>query len=107
MYRGGVRAFEKKLADADGVEHAFFYKARTPNEIAAHVGAEAAFPNDEAGAVSRQKYRAKFLSASLCDEAGEPLVTPKEAENITTTFKSELILEILRGSSEAGDAGKA
>lgn len=108
MFRGGVRAFEKKLADADGVEHSFYYKARTPNELAAFAGTEAVFraKETEADFVARAKSHARFLASSLCTESGDPLVTPQEAELIPAGLKLDLLAEIVKGSNEAGDAKK-
>ncbi len=104
MFRGGVRSITKTLGD--GNEHTLYYKARTPNELAAHLGAESAFKEDEAGSVARQKLRAKFIGSSLCTESGEPLMTTAEAELIPGTLKAELVALILAGSNELGDAGK-
>lgn len=105
MYRGGVRSVVKRLAD--GNEHTLYYKAKTPNELAAYYGAEAAFAEDEKGNVERQKFRARFIAGSLCTEAGEPLLTPAEAELITGTLKGEICAFIAIGSNEAGNAGNS
>jgi hypothetical protein len=114
MFRGGVRSATKALntgkVDAEGKpvteEHTLYYKARTPNELAAHFGAESAFTNDEAGSVARQKHRAKFIAASMCDEAGQSLMTTAEAELILGSLKAEIVNMIVVGSNESGDAGK-
>lgn len=118
MFRGGVRSVEKELATGatkiteDGKtvpvteKHKLYYKAKTPNELAAHFGAEGAFTNDEAGAVARQKHRARFIASSMCDEAGETLMTVQEAEMILGTLKAEIVNMIVTGSNESGDAGK-
>ena len=78
MFRGGIRSVKKMLSD--GNKHTLYYKAKTPNELAAHFGAEQAFTSDEAGNVARQKYRAKFIASSMCTEDGRPSVTVAEAE---------------------------
>ncbi len=114
MFRGGIRSEKKNLwtgkTDDEGkpvtVEHTLYYKARTPNELAAHFGAEGAFTSDEAGSVARQKHRAKFIAASLCTESGDPLMTVAEAELILGGLKSEIVNMVVIGSNEAGDAGK-
>lgn len=104
MFRAGVRSVVKTLAD--GNEHTLYYRARTPNELAAHFGAESAFTQDADGNVARQKHRARFIAAALCDEAGEPLMTPAEAENITGQLKAEICAFIVEGSNQPGEAGK-
>lgn len=104
MFRGGVRSFVKKYED--DTEETFYYKARTPNELAGHFGAESALKDDGPGAVERQKLRAKFLAASMCDEAGASVMTDKEAEQIPGGIKAELCNLIANGSNEIGDAGK-
>ncbi len=104
MFRGGVRSVSKTLAD--GNEHTLYYKARTPNELAAHLGAETALKEDEAGSVARQKLRAKFIATSMCTESGDPLMSQAEAELVPGTLKAELVALILSGSNEAGEAGK-
>jgi len=104
MFRGGVRSATKTLAD--GQEHTLHYRAKTPDEIAVFLGAQTRFTNDEAGDLARQKARAKFIASSLCDEAGEPLMTDAEAALIPATYKPELCEMIITGSSEIGDAGK-
>jgi hypothetical protein len=104
MFRGGVRSVSKTLAD--GQEHELFYRARTPNELAAHFGAENVLKDDAAGAVERQKMRARFIASSMCDEKGDPLMTVKEAEDIPGGLKAELLALIVAGSNEIGEAGK-
>lgn len=104
IFRGGVRSFLKRYED--DTEERFYYKARTPNELALHHGAEAALTNDGPGAMARQKLRAKFIAASLCDEAGVPVLTVDEAELITASIKSELVGLITSGSNDVGDAKK-
>lgn len=114
MFRGGVRSAVKKLATGElneigepiTQEHTLYYKAKTPNELAAHFGAEGAFAADEAGSVARQKHRARFIASSMCDESGEPLMTVAEAEMILGSLKAEIVNMIVIGSNEAGDAGK-
>lgn len=104
MFRGGVRSAKKTLAD--GQEHTLYYKARTPNELAAYFGAESSFANDAEGNVARQKARAKFIASSLCTEDGEPLMTLAEAEMVLGSLKAEICNMIVAGSNDAGDAGK-
>ena len=105
MYRGGVRSFRRTLAD--GKEHDLYYKARMPNELAAHFGAMSALKEDnEKDTVARQKLIARFIADSMCDADGKPLMTLSEAELIPAPLKIELRAAILEGSSEAGEAGK-
>ena len=104
MFRGGTRTFTKKYPDE--TEEVFHYKARTPNELAAHFGALAAFTETSDGYVARQKHLAKFIAESLCDESGQPLLTAKEADQILASLKAEIVNLIVLGSNEAGDAGK-
>ena len=114
MFRGGIRTAVKPLAtgkfDSDGKqiteEHTLHYKARTPNELAEYFGTLHALSEDGEGAVARQKYLAKFIAASMCDEAGEPLMTAAEAELIKVQLKFEIASMIVVGSNESGDAGK-
>lgn len=102
MFRGGVRSVVKTLAD--GNEHTLYYKARTPNELAAYFGAESTFEDGEKGNVARQKHRAKFIAESLCTEDGAPLMTLAEAELIPGSLKAEICGFIVSGSNEAGVA---
>lgn len=104
MFRGGVRSFVKKYED--DTEETFHYKARTPEELAAHFGALQAFTPDAPGAVARQAHLAKFIAASMCDEAGNPVITAAEAAKLTATNKAEIANLIATGSNESGDAGK-
>lgn len=104
LFRGGVRSVTKTLAD--GQEHTFHYKAKTPDEIALFLGAQSRVPDDEKGDLLRQNLRAKFIASSLCEEGGEPLMTEAEAKMIPATLKPELCALILHGSNEVGDAGK-
>jgi hypothetical protein len=105
LFRGGVRSVKKTLAD--GEEHTLYYKARTPAECAAFAGAERRYPDTPEGDALREKTRAKFLAESMCDEAGEPLLTLEEAAMLPMTLKPELCLLIVQGSSTPGEAGKA
>jgi hypothetical protein len=102
--RGGIR--EAKKVFADGQEHTFHYKAKTPNELAAHFGAINIAKEDADGMVAMQKELARFIAASLCEPDGSPFITPAEAERIPGSLKAELRNLILIGSNEAGDAGK-
>jgi hypothetical protein len=102
MFRGGVRSVVHKLG---GAEHKLHFKAKTPNEIATFLGAERRYPQDEAGDLAREKNRAAFIAASLCDESGELLMTADEAVQIPLTTKAELCALIYQGSNQAGDAG--
>lgn len=104
LFRGGIRTFSKVYED--GTSETFHYKARTPNELAGHFGALAAFPESADGFVSRQKHFAKFIADSLCDETGEPVFSAKEAEQILAPTKNEIVSLIVVGSNDAGDAGK-
>lgn len=103
MFRGGLRSFKKTL---EGSEREFFYKARTPAEVAACRGAIAGSSNDEGGFVARDKFLGKFIASSLCNEDGTALMTPAEAQNIPDTLKLELAILIVNGSTQVGDAGK-
>jgi len=102
LFRGGVRSVVRTLAD--GAEHTLYYKARTPNELAAYFGAEQSFGDGEKANVARQKARAKFIAESLCTETGEPLLTLAEAELVPGTLKAEICEFIVTGSNEAGPA---
>lgn len=104
LFRGGVRSAKKKLAD--GNEHALFFRAKTPNEIALYVGAMGRITNDEAGDIARQTIRARFIATSLCHEDGSALLTEAEAELVPATLKPELCQMIMEGSNDLGDAGK-
>lgn len=105
MYRGGVRATQKTLAD--GKEHTLHFKARTPSEVAQYLAAEARFENTDVGVRAREKMRADFIADSLCTETGEPLMTASEALLIPATLKPEICMLVVQGSSELGtDAGK-
>jgi hypothetical protein len=103
MYRGGVRSVVRTLSD--GKEHTLYYKAKTPNELAAYFGALAVLEPGEQGSVARQKQNAKLIANSLCDEEGAPLMTLAEAELIPATLKREICDFITIGSSEAGVSG--
>lgn len=103
MYRGGVRSVDRKLAD--GQEHKLFYKAKTPNELAAYFGALDVLQAGPDGAVSRQKEYAKLIAGSLCDEHGEPLMSFAEAELIPAGLKREICDFITVGSNQAGVSG--
>lgn len=104
LFRGGIRSFSKTYED--GTSETFHYKARTPNELAAHFGALATFGENAEGFVSRQKHLAKFIADSICDETGAAQFTAKEAENILASTKAEIVSLIVVGSNEVGDAGK-
>lgn len=104
LFRGGIRNFRKTFED--GTDETFHYKARTPNELAAHFGSLAAFPETADGFVARQKHLAKFIADSICDEGGQPEFSAKEAEQMFPQLKAELANLIVVGSSEIGDAGK-
>jgi hypothetical protein len=104
LFRGGIRSFSKNYED--GSSETFFYKARTPNELAAHFGALAAFAENADGFVARQKHLAKFIAESICDETGEPQFSAKEAESILAPTKAEIVSLVVVGSNEIGDAGK-
>lgn len=104
MYRGGVRSATKTLAD--GKEHTLYYKAKTPNEIAAFLGAQQRIADDAAGDAERQKTRARFIAESLCNEDGAQLMTFEEAQLIPVTLKPQLCEMVILGSNEIGDAGK-
>lgn len=97
LYRGGVKSVQRKLVD--GELHTLFYKARTPEELAAYFGAQQTFKEDEKGAVERQKHRAKFISESLVNEDGSPLLTYEEARGIPGTLKVEIVSFIIAGSN--------
>jgi hypothetical protein len=105
LFRGGVRSDKKTLSD--GNEHTLYYKARTPTEVALFVGAERRYAETEAGDLMREKTRAKFIAASLCDEGGSPLLTEDEALLIPATLKPEICWMVIGGSNTAGEAGKA
>ena len=103
LFRGGLRTFTKTYEDA--TVETFHYKARTPNELAAHFGAENALKDDAEGGVARQRLRAKLIATSLCTESGEPLLTASEAELIPGSLKAEICNLIAIGSNDVGDAG--
>jgi len=100
LFRGGVRSVVRTLSD--GAEHTLYYKARTPNELAAYFGAESSFSDDEKGNVARQKARARLIAESLCTEDGQALLTLAEAELVPGTLKAEICQFIIAGSNEAG-----
>jgi hypothetical protein len=105
LFRGGIRTITKTLAD--GQEHKLYYKARTPNELAHHFGAEEAFSKDADGQVARQKHRARFIADAMCNEDGTQFVTIAEAEKILGSLKAELCNLIIVGSNEIdSEAGK-
>lgn len=105
LFRGGVRSTVKKLSD--GQEHTLYYKARTPNELAAYLGAERrGFGDNKEGDIQRQKMRAQFIAESLCNEDGTTLLTVAEAELIPNTLKPEICQFIVEGSEELGDTKK-
>lgn len=104
MFHGGVRSAVKTLVD--GNEHTLYFKARTPNEIALFTGAESRFTDDAKGDIARQEHRAKFIADSLCDEAGNPLMTLADAMLIPATLKPEICSMVLAGSNRPGEAGK-
>mgnify|MGYP007082284367 CR=1 FL=1 len=53
---------------------------------------------------SRTPVRSAAEARSLCDEAGQPVLTAKEAEDIPGTVKQELCALIAAGSKLATDA---
>lgn len=104
MFHGGVRSAVRKLAD--GNEHTLHFKAKTPSEVTAFLGAERRFTDDAAGDKARDKHRAAFICASLCDESGELLMTEAEAMLIPATLKPQLCQMVVDESNQPGEAGK-
>ncbi len=104
MARGGVLSVTRKLAD--GKEHAIYYQARMPSEVAGIRRAIVAFSVDEAGGIALDAYLGKFLASALCNEDGSTLMSVDEAARIPDTLKIEIALQIVNGSSEIGEAGK-
>jgi hypothetical protein len=98
---GTIRAETRPFAD--GKEHTFHFKARSPNEIAAHFGAVQSVTKDgqtPETAIAAQKELAKFIAESLCNEDGTPLLSVAQAENIAPILKGELRAIIVDGSSK-------
>jgi len=98
---GTIRAETRPFAD--GKDHTFHFRARAPNEIAAHFGAVQALTKDgqtSEAAVSVQKELAKFIAESLCTEDGKPLLDAATAERIAPILKGELRAVIVDGSSK-------
>lgn len=100
MFTGGVRSGDVKLAD--GNEYKVHFKSKTPDEVTLFLGAERRYTNDDAGDLAREKGRAKFIAASLCNEAGEPFMTEAEARMIPASFKPVLCNLIVEDSSKVG-----
>ena len=100
LARGGVRSFERTLAD--GEKHTLYYNARTPAEVAAARGAIIAGQDTEQGMVNVDRFLAKFLLDSMCNEDGTPLLTKAEASQIPNGLKMTLALSIVQGSEETG-----
>lgn len=104
MFHGGIRTATKTLID--GEEHVLYFKAKTPAEVAAYVGAERRVPDTAEGDNLRQKTRAIFIATSMCDVEGVLMFTAQEAELIPATLKPELCNMILEGSNTPGESGK-
>ena len=106
---GTIRSETQKFGD--GKEHTFHFKARAPNEIAAHFGTVQGLNKDGQSAdaaVAVQKEIAKFIAESLCNEDGTSLLTAEVAERIGPVLKGQLRDIIVGGStktvSELGNA---
>jgi len=98
---GTVRAETRPFGD--GKDHTFHFRARAPNEIAAHFGAVQALTKDgqtAEAAVAVQKELARFIADSLCNEDGTPMLDAKKAEQIAPVLKNELRAIIVDGSSK-------
>lgn len=104
LFSAGIRAVKKTLVD--GNEHTLHFRVKTPQEITMFLGSERRYAEDYEGDLMRDKKRAEFITSSMCDEAGDPLLTLEQAMQIPSTLKPELCQMIVTGSNTPGTTGK-